>query len=142
MSSLDGALFAGMLPTSAPTLAWSSDGTRTHVVGLSEDGLVEMRTILWEERANMPSVFAGSLSDFAWSPDGSHLAALTYRVVQAPGRMRSLIPPEAYGDAGQRGRAYNASGDVSPDGFTWLTDGRLALWSSSGIGRGSVGTSW
>ena len=141
MSSLDGALFAGMLPTSAPTLAWSSDGTRTHVVGLSEDGLVEMRTILWEERANMPSVFAGSLSDFAWSPDGSHLAALTYRVVQAPGEDALVDPPQRLTVMrGNEGRAYNASGDVSPDGFTWLTDGRLALWSSSGIGRGSVGT--
>lgn len=130
-----------VLPTRVAPLSWSPDGSRSHIVGLSEDGLYEMRTILWEERANIPSVFSGSLADFAWSPDGTYLAALTYRVVTAPQEGTPVEPPMRLSVIrGHEGRVYNASGHLFLDGFAWLTDGRLALWASSGAGKEAIGT--
>jgi hypothetical protein len=111
------------------------------VVGLSEDGLLEIRTLLWEEQANMPSAFSGSVSDLAWSPGAGHLAALTYRLTTAPEEGLPAEPPRRLVvTEGHAGRTHNVAEGLSPDGFTWLPDGRLAFWCSEGLGPEARGT--
>jgi len=122
-------------------LDWSPDGGSVHFVGFSEDGLVEMRTVLWSELACFPSGMAGSLADYSWSPSGSVLASLTYVVAKAseegapPASPRVLTTCE-----GAEGRPRVVSGEMLVDGFDWLPDGRLTFWCSEGRKSTDIGT--
>jgi len=128
-------------PTGLRALDWSPDGASVRFLGLSDDGLIEMRTILWSELACYPSGISGSLADYSWSPSGSVLASLTYVVAKAPAEgALPRLPRVLTTCEGAEGRPRVVSGDLLVDGFAWLPDGRLTFWCSEGAKPTQVGT--
>jgi hypothetical protein len=135
-------LARGLFP-SGRDFAWAPPGAADYcrVVGLSTDGQVEARDVVWAESAATPAGFDGSLLDYEDSPDGRRSAALALLVSRTPSEGRA--PAErrrVQVTEGTSGRIIVVSGDLQVDGFAWLPDGRLAFWCSRGPDADSVGT--
>lgn len=136
-----GPIAAQLLPAGLPLIEWTPDGKAVLFVGVSQDGLLEQRTVLMADGTCLPTGFDGSISDYAFGPTGL-LAGLSHRLARADedGEGTARSPTQLAVLDVAEGRARLLSGSRSVDGFQWLPDGRIAFWCSTGASEEAVGT--